>query len=62
MGDEKGIVLMGKAITLIFTICLLHARARGILVENKDEADMIFSADEGVTPFQQDEILSVYLR
>lgn len=66
MGNEKGIVLMGKAITSLhkphlYDLFKLHARARGTLVENKDEADIIFSVDEGVTPFQQDEILSMYL-
>lgn len=43
------------------TLFGLHAQARGTLVFDKDEADVVFSLDEGVTPAHVEEILSEYL-
>lgn len=39
----------------------LHVEARGNLVETKEEADTIFSMDDGITPFDIDIIASEYL-
>jgi stress response protein SCP2 len=39
----------------------LHAEARGTLVSKKEEADLIFSMHEGVTPYAFDVISSDYL-
>lgn len=39
----------------------LHARARGELVEQKEEAETVFSMNEGLTPFHTSEILSQFL-
>lgn len=39
----------------------LHAQARGTIVLDKDEADVVFSLTEGVTPAHVEEILSEYL-
>lgn len=38
----------------------MHAQARGI-PSSKDEADTVFSLYEGVTPFEQDKIMSEFL-
>lgn len=45
----------------IYDLALLHTLARGELTENKDEADVIFSLTEGITPFDVDIIMGEYL-
>lgn len=39
----------------------LHARARGELVDTREEADTVFAFDDGITPFHTAEILAEYL-
>jgi hypothetical protein len=62
-----GITAMGKAFTELhkpnlYDLFKLHAKARGKIVENKKEADVIFGVYEGdVTPFDIDKIISEYL-
>lgn len=40
---------------------MLHASSRGNIVHDKDKADIIFSLDEGITPFDTDIIMSKFL-
>jgi uncharacterized protein (DUF3820 family) len=64
--NEKSLVLMARALTSLkkynlYDLFTLHAKARGELVENKEDADTIFSVTEGVTPFDTDVIMGQYL-
>lgn len=64
--NQKGMVLMGKAMSTLqkpdlHDLFTLHAKARGQLVALADEADTIFSVDQGVTPFDLEEIMAEYL-
>jgi len=64
--NQRGMVLMGKGITLLhkpnlYELFSLHAQARGIIVDNMEEADTIFSLTEGITPFDIDVINSEFL-
>ncbi|MGN7414660.1 TerD family protein [Paenibacillus sp. SAF-068] len=65
-GNQKGIVLMGKAMTTLrkphlYDLFMLHAKARGELVDTKDQADTIYAVDEGVTPYDIEQIMAEYL-
>ncbi|MEO2256121.1 TerD family protein [Paenibacillus amylolyticus] len=65
-GNQKGIVLMGKAMTTLrkpdlYDLFMLHAKARGELVDTKDQADTIYSVDQGVTPYDIEKIMAEYL-
>jgi hypothetical protein len=46
----------------LFDLFFLHADARGTIVNSKEEADVIFSPYEGITPFDVDMILTEYLK
>jgi len=64
--NKKGMVLMGKALTTLrkpnlYDLFLLHSIARGVICDNIEEADIIFSIDKGITPFDNDVIISQYL-
>lgn len=45
----------------LFDLARLHAEARGELVYSKEEADIVFSVNEGITPFDVDKIASELL-
>ncbi len=65
-GNQKGMTLIGQAMTSInrpdlHTLFSLHAEARGWIIENKGEAETIFSEVEGITPFDTEKILSEFL-
>jgi len=45
----------------LFDLFRLHAEGRGQLVETREEADAVFSLDEGVTPYAINVISSDYL-
>ncbi|MEK3778838.1 MULTISPECIES: TerD family protein [unclassified Paenibacillus] len=65
-GNQKGIVLMGKALTTLrkpdlHDLFMLHAKARGELVDTIDQADTIYSVDQGVTPYDIEQIMAEYL-
>lgn len=65
-GNQKGMVLMGKAMTAwrkpdLYDLFSLHVEARGESVETRDQADAIFSLEEGVTPFDIEQIIAEYL-
>ncbi|REK71920.1 TerD family protein [Paenibacillus paeoniae] len=65
-GNQRGIVAMGKAMCSLrrpnlHDLFMLHAIARGELVGSANEADAVFSMDQGVTPFAVEEIMAEYL-
>ncbi|WP_340031506.1 TerD family protein [Paenibacillus sp. FSL K6-1122] len=65
-GNQKGMVLMGKALTNLrkphlHDLFMLHAKARGELVDTMDQADTIYSVDQGVTPYDIEQIMAEYL-
>lgn len=39
----------------------LHIRARGLRVENKEEADIVFDIDDGITPFDIEVFMGEYI-
>ena len=45
----------------LYDLINLNVRARGVLVDDKSEADIIFDEDEGITPFDVDVIMGQYL-
>lgn len=45
----------------LYTLFRLHGEARGQLVYSPEEADNVFSVDEGITPYDIEEIISEYL-
>lgn len=45
----------------LYQLFTLHAEARGEIVKNKEEADAIFSIDEGITPYSINEISSDFI-
>lgn len=47
--------------TTLYDLFYLHAVARGKITKNKEKADIIFSETEGITPFDNDKIISQYL-
>lgn len=56
---------LGKAITQwprpnLYDLFMYHS-SRGVLVDRKEDADIIFSPDEGVTPFDMATIVREYL-
>ena len=65
-GNRGGIVLMGKAMTSLrkphlYDLFTMHAKARGELVDTKEQADTIYAVDEGVTPYDIEQIMAEYL-
>ncbi|GMX63512.1 TerD family protein [Paenibacillus elgii] len=65
-GNQKGMVLMGKAMTTLtkptlYDLFMLHATARGRKVEHADEAETVFALDRGVTPFDISTIMSEFV-
>ncbi len=45
----------------LYDLIALHIRARGVQVDNKEEADMIFDVEEGITPFDTDVFMGEYI-
>lgn len=65
-GNLSGIAATGKSMTslrkpTLYDLFSFHALARGTLVENKNEADTIFSMDKGITPFDIEKIIGEFL-
>ncbi|ULL14155.1 cytoplasmic protein [Paenibacillus sp. H1-7] len=65
-GNQKGMTLMGKAMTslvkpTLYDLFKLHAAARGQETEREDDAQTVFSVKRGVTPFDTGTILSEYV-
>jgi hypothetical protein len=65
-GNQQSLILMAKALTTLKKTTLydlfdLHIAARGKKVNNKSEADTIFSIHEGITPFDIEKIMAEYM-
>ena len=45
----------------MYTLAMLHAQARGMPVENKEDADLIFDLEDGITPFDTDIWMAEYI-
>lgn len=45
----------------LYDLIDLHIRARGLRVENKEEADIVFDIDEGITPFDTEVFMGEYI-
>ncbi|NEW09394.1 TerD family protein [Paenibacillus sp. SYP-B3998] len=65
-GNQKGMVLMGKAMTSLtkpnlYDLFMLHAVSRGRIVEHADSAQTVFSVNEGVTPFELSKIMAEFI-
>lgn len=65
-GNEWGIKLVGKAMLNfkrpnLYDLFTLHAKSRGVLVEEKSQADTIFSIEKGITPWDTDEIVGDFI-
>lgn len=61
-----GVEWMGRALTslvkpTLYELFTLHAQARGTLTDRADEADTVFSMDEGITPFDLGIIMADFL-
>jgi len=64
--NMSGMILMGKALTTmkkpnLYDLLMLNAQARGELCESIEDADTVFSIDNGITPYDTDIIVSQYL-
>ena len=65
-GNQRGMVLMGRALTTLvkptlYDLFWLHAAARGELVDSPASAETVFSLDAGITPFDTERIIGEYL-
>ncbi|MCG7408967.1 TerD family protein [Paenibacillus sp. ACRRX] len=65
-GNQKGMVLMGKAMTTLtkpnlYDLFMLHAEARGRIVQHADDAQTVFSVNEGITPFDISTIMAEFI-
>lgn len=65
-GNAKGMSLMGKSMTNLvkpnlYDLFKLNAIARGEIVTDEKDADVIFSVNKGITPFDTDEIMAEYI-
>jgi hypothetical protein len=45
----------------LYDLIDLHIKARGLRVENKEDADVIFDVEDGITPYDIDVIVGEYL-
>lgn len=45
----------------LYDLVDLHIRARGLRVENKEEADIVFDVDDGITPFDTEVFMGEYI-
>ena len=45
----------------LYDLIDLHIRARGLRVENKEEADIVFDINDGITPFDAEVFMGEYI-
>ncbi len=45
----------------LYDLIDLHIKARGVRVENKEEADIVFDLDSGITPFDTEVFMGEYI-
>lgn len=55
----KGLAEMKKPV--LFDLFEMHGKARGTIVDNKEDADTVFSLHEGITPFDFEVIAANYM-
>ena len=48
--------------TSLYDLLRMHVDARGEVCETKEEADVIFDVEEGITPFDTEIILAEYMQ
>ena len=66
-GNMSSLQVTAKAMTELnkpnlYDLFRMHAEARGELVDTIEEADTVFSLEEGITPFDTDVIVSEYIK
>jgi hypothetical protein len=64
--NQGGMIAMGKAMTSLvkpslYDLLKLHATARGQWVEKAEDADIAFTPEKGLSPFEVDEIMANWL-
>lgn len=64
--NKDNVALMCRAMNELpkpnlYDLFTLHAKGRGEIVKSKSKADCIFSINEGITPFDIEEIMSKYM-
>ena len=45
----------------LYDLILLNVKARGVMVDNKEDADIIFDIGDGITPYDTDVFMGEYL-
>ena len=45
----------------LYDLISLNVKARGVMVDNKEDADIIFDVDDGITPYDTDVFMEEYL-
>ena len=45
----------------LYDLINLHIQARGLQIDNKDKADVVFDVDDGITPFDTEVFMGEYL-
>jgi len=45
----------------LYDLFMLHAKARGELVDTLDQADTVYSVEQGITPYDIEQIMAEYL-
>lgn len=45
----------------LYDLFSMHAEGRGTLIEDKDKADVVFSLNEGVTPYDYEKVLAQFM-
>ena len=45
----------------LYDLVNLHIRARGLKVDNKEDADVVFDVDSGITPFDTEVFCGEYI-
>ena len=46
----------------LYDLFMLHAESRGTIVPKQEDADVVFSMHNGITPFDTDKIMSEYMK
>ncbi|WP_042196511.1 TerD family protein [Paenibacillus camerounensis] len=65
-GNQKGMMLIGKAMTQLkkpdlYDLFMLHVKARGQLTGSPRHADTVFTVEQGLTPFDIEQIMAEYV-
>ncbi|MFD2332660.1 TerD family protein [Cohnella sp. GCM10020058] len=65
-GNRQGMTLMGQAMTELrkpdlYDLFLLHAQARGELIESIEQAESVFAVNRGVSPYDIELIMDAYM-